>query len=488
MTHQPTPPAIPTTSAPTTSANHRSSSRVRQRVTSNKRAARSIAVSAAAAVALSLLAGCTTPNAGAGTSVPPAASVPAGSDGTLSTGVTKTGFNVNDNKTEVVMTLTAVSATLTPTGDSTWDLTMRGVGDTLARNGAGDSAQVAVTTFFDNPSTLTVRLGTANGVLSGDIAGEGQSSLVLAVGSPALTADGDATFEASSIQTGELSRRLARTGGVTITSDNHTSKDVSLLPVDAAEPITMNEVELHLSVAGAHVINGCALLPGANCTGADLFQANIVDADLAGIDLSKANLAMSTLHESDFTGANLTSAQIFRSDLTNSILVDATLDGAALEQSTFKNADLSGASARRVNLFRSEMSGVRFTAGNLADANLAQVIASLTHADLTGADLRNSDLSGADLSFANLAGANLTGVNFTGANLTGTVMWLADINGASFNGAVFSRTTRPDGSVTQETNRGTAKRPQVVQFCTPIYLPGVASGQPAGPRPAEPRS
>jgi uncharacterized protein YjbI with pentapeptide repeats len=403
---------------------------------------------------------------------------------------------VNDNKTEVVMTLTAVSATLTPTGDSTWDLTMRGVGDTLARNGAGDSAQVAVTTFFDNPSTLTVRLGTANGVLSGDVAGEGQSSLVLAVGSPALTADGDATFEASSIQTGELSRRLARTGGVTITSDNQTSKEVSLLPVDAVEPITMNEVELHLSVAGAHVINGCALLPGANCTGVDLFQANIVDADIAGINLSEANLAMSTLHETDFTGANLTSAQVFRSDLTNSILVNATLDGAALEQSTLKNADLSGVTAKRVNLFRSEMSGVRLTAGNLADANLAQVIAqgarmstaSLTHADLTGADLRNSDLSGADLSFANLAGANLTGVNFTGANLTGTVMWLADINGASFNGAVFSRTTCPDGSVTQETNRGTAKKPLVVQFCTPIYLPGVASGQPAGPRPTEPRS
>ncbi len=445
-----------------------------------------------AAVVLSLLAGCTTPGADAASTSTIPGRVLEGTDGVAAG--SETGFAVNADKAEVVLVMGAVSATLTPAGDADWDLTLQGVSDTMTRTSKSDSGTVTTASFFADPSTLTARLGTANSVLSGNLAGDGPTNLVMSVGSPTFTADGDAGFEASGLQTGKLGARLARSGGVSVTPEQRTSADVALLPVDPTEPMVLNDVELHLSVTAGQVVDGCVLLPATNCTGADLFQLNLVNGDLSGADFREANLAMSTLHETNFTGVDLTSAQVFRSDLTNTTFVDATLDGAAFEQSTLLNANLSGVSAKRVNLFRSEMSGVQLTDANLSDANLAQVIAqgarmsavTATHADFTGADLRNSDLSGADLSFANLAGANLTGVNFTGANLTGAVLWLADINGASFTGAVFSRTTCPDGSVTQDTNRGTAKKPQIVQVCTPIYLPGVAAGQPAGPRPAGP--
>ena len=452
---------------------------------------RKITLAATAALLATMsLASCTTPGSTGQSTTTIPSSVPAGTDGTLTPTKAKTGFAVSDNKTEVIMAISAISATLTPTGDTSWDLTLKGVDDTMARTGPADSARVQTTTFFDDPSNLTVRLGTANSVLSGDVAGTGASDLILAVSTPTLNKDNTATLQASSVPTGEIGRALARSGGITITAEGQTTKEINTLPTASTDTITVNNATLYISAGGTEVIDDCAIVPDANCENADLFQSNLVGANLQGANLQGANLAMSTLRNANFDDANLDTAQLFRSDLTNSTFIDATLDEATLEQSTLIDANLTGVSAKRVNLFRSELRGINLNDSNFTDSNLAQTIAQgariknadFSHTDLTGADLRNSDLTGTDLSYANLAGANLTGANLTDTNLTGTILWLADINGTTTTRTIFANTTCPNGTQTQQTNTGTPKRPNITQTCTPIYFPATTTIQTAGPR------
>ncbi|GAA2638099.1 pentapeptide repeat-containing protein [Paractinoplanes durhamensis] len=67
------------------------------------------------------------------------------------------------------------------------------------------------------------------------------------------------------------------------------------------------------------------------------------------------------------------------------------------------------------------------------------------------ADLRNARLTGAFLRDADLRNAKLDGADLTGADLTG-----ADLSGASLIKVIWSRTTCPDGTVS-EANGGTCQ-------------------------------
>ena len=76
--------------------------------------------------------------------------------------------------------------------------------------------------------------------------------------------------------------------------------------------------------------------------------------------------------------------------------------------------------------------------------------------DLSNVDLSHADLSGAELSTANLAHAVLVGANLSGADLSYSNSWGvdftdADLSGArltdaSLTGVIWSNTTCPDGS------------------------------------------
>ena len=95
-----------------------------------------------------------------------------------------------------------------------------------------------------------------------------------------------------------------------------------------------------------------------------------------------------------------------------------------LKNTALANAYLVGASMQGANLNGGDVAG-----------------ALLVNANLAGANLNNADLSGALLNGANLSGANLHGADLTGANLTG-----ANLSGANLNRAVWSHTTCPDGT------------------------------------------
>ena len=73
---------------------------------------------------------------------------------------------------------------------------------------------------------------------------------------------------------------------------------------------------------------------------------------------------------------------------------------------------------------------VQLTSGFALDADFRRAI-------FSGANLSDTDFSRANLSQASLRGANLTRVTFRGGNLTG----------ADLTGAIFNRTTMPDGTI-----------------------------------------
>ena len=77
----------------------------------------------------------------------------------------------------------------------------------------------------------------------------------------------------------------------------------------------------------------------------------------------------------------------------------------------------------------------------------------LRGANLTGANLYEAYVSGANLTGANLnwtylTNTNLTNTNLTNANLTNANLFGASLDAAVLTGVTWSKTTCPDGSIT----------------------------------------
>lgn len=239
-------------------------------------------------------------------------------------------------------------------------------------------------------------------------------------------------------------------------------------------------------------------LTSAKLSGANLTGANAGYARFPGAALALTNLTGAILRYADFTNANLTYAK-----LTNADMQTANLSGANLTGANFTNAwmrsgvrfvgsvGLSSAQIQALRRFSISPSGVQptcptsivvldsavfgslnltglnfstaflpdvhFEGANLTNANLG--CTSMTGANFTGANLTGASLSraymccAAQLKFtnANLRNSNLTSArieaDFTGADLTG-----ANLTGATLVTAVWSNTTCPDG--TNSNNNG----------------------------------
>ena len=78
---------------------------------------------------------------------------------------------------------------------------------------------------------------------------------------------------------------------------------------------------------------------------------------------------------------------------------------------------------------------------------LAEVVSRTPCATLAGCNLSGTDLSG-----ANLAGGDLSAANLNRANLSGADLSDADLSGANLNRVIWSNTTCPDG--TNSNNNG----------------------------------
>jgi len=150
----------------------------------------------------------------------------------------------------------------------------------------------------------------------------------------------------------------------------------------------------------------------------------------------------------DFSGQNLSGLYALDVDFTGALFVGTNLDSATLAY-----ADLTRANLTQADLTYADLRGADLTGANL------------TRADLTYADLRRgADLTDANLTYAYLGGANLTGADLTRANLTMADLsvadlsyanlYLANLTGADLTGVTWNRTICPDGTATNNAERG----------------------------------
>jgi len=175
--------------------------------------------------------------------------------------------------------------------------------------------------------------------------------------------------------------------------------------------------------------------------------ADLSGANLSGIDLSEVNLLLAKLSGVNFSGATLVLADLSQADLSGANLSGADLSGADLLLTDFSDADFSGA-----DLSVADLSGANLSNAKLQAASLPQT--DLSGADLSKSDLSRTDLSGADLSKSDLSGANFSQAyaakaNFTQANLSGANFLLVSCNEAEFKGSVLTGLTIDTLTMTQ---------------------------------------
>lgn len=195
-------------------------------------------------------------------------------------------------------------------------------------------------------------------------------------------------------------------------------------------------------------------LSGAFLQGADLSRADLRFADLPGAHLQEATLDHANLRHADLSGADLTEADLDYARLHRSIIDDSTqmdpkwravwyvLNTANWQyhvgwwndfaRVNLEGADLSnhsGISLVSASFEHARLDGVNFSGSNLRFADFGQAV--MQDANLSWADLRDATLRSANLRDANLSGANLTG---------------ADLHGALLLDVVWSNTTCPDGT------------------------------------------
>ncbi len=245
-------------------------------------------------------------------------------------------------------------------------------------------------------------------------------------------------------------------------------------------------------------------LSGANLAGCDLSAVDFQGASLAGADCTGATLNFAVLDgavldDTDFSAASLERVSCNNVHGFRVIFVGAHLPGArfldaVMQEADFEQANLEQADFTRANLQEASVEGVKGKAITMQSANLTGLHASecpdftegnfrgvsatesiwegaiLERADFSGATLVNADFAQSSLRQARFSGADLTWARFEKADLADTNMayvnlfrgsmekakllrtdlrgancyevefYLAEINGARFDGANLKMT------------------------------------------------
>ena len=150
-----------------------------------------------------------------------------------------------------------------------------------------------------------------------------------------------------------------------------------------------------------------------------------------------------------YTGNNLEpNANLYGADLTNADLTDANLSSAYLSYADLTDANLYGASLDGANLYGADLTNAWLSSAYLSYADL-------TDANLYGADLTNAWLSSAYLSYADLSGSVLADTqSYTDAQWTDAFYdyrneptWNSGMNAAWRSSAGILRTTPEPASL-----------------------------------------
>lgn len=166
--------------------------------------------------------------------------------------------------------------------------------------------------------------------------------------------------------------------------------------------------------------------PGADYTGANFEEIQIVDSNLSGANFTVANLKGVIFARCDLSGANFSSAN----------LEDCYFNEVDLRRANFRGADLHSAEGFFNVGYKSRIAHLEQV--DFSDADLSNV--SFSFARLDGARLVNSDLRNTVL-----LGTHLEGADLTGAKISNT--WLSSsISGEPLSAHFDENTILPDGT------------------------------------------
>jgi uncharacterized protein YjbI with pentapeptide repeats len=202
---------------------------------------------------------------------------------------------------------------------------------------------------------------------------------------------------------------------------------------------------------------------GCNFNGAYFYAQNLSSAILTNANLTASNLRYANLSGATLTGVNLTGAKLWGAyaggvDLTNANLTNAVLDcrpalkhgGSCTPGAVLNNVKgLTSAQLRSIgkdanNLFCGVTSRPSMFLTTLTNTNLSGF--DLSSFDVIDATLSNDVMTGVNLSKAEANNANFTNSNLTNANFTCTDLGNATMTGATLTGAIWSNTTCPDNT------------------------------------------
>lgn len=212
-------------------------------------------------------------------------------------------------------------------------------------------------------------------------------------------------------------------------------------------------------------------LSGANLQGADLFRADLQEANLSGANLQAAKLGEANLRGANLYEAELQKADLSEAELQKAFLLEAKLQKADLSEATLqkanllmanlREANLSRATLRDANLLKANLWRAKLIRANLQEAKMGKATlqnaklrwanmqeVSLGYASLQEADLTRANLQQARLSDTNLWGAILFGANLRGAELVDASLQEADLNEADLTEAVLTRAAFEDARMT----------------------------------------
>jgi uncharacterized protein YjbI with pentapeptide repeats len=169
-------------------------------------------------------------------------------------------------------------------------------------------------------------------------------------------------------------------------------------------------------------------LRGVNCSGCDLRNIYLEDADLSN---------------ADFTGADLSGAVLARANLTDTIfdnakIVNSNIGDADCKRTRFKSADCTETIFGKTKFLNADFSNCNLTKANFIEAvfnNIKFSNAKLSEAMFIERDLAGTDFSGADCTKAIFIKPKMEGSDFSNAVVENAIFIEASARGARFTGA-----------------------------------------------------
>lgn len=165
----------------------------------------------------------------------------------------------------------------------------------------------------------------------------------------------------------------------------------------------------------------CANLRNADLKNAELKKANLMNGDLNGADLSNADLSYSNLMEADLRNAIIWRTEFSYADLglvslsSGMQLIFSKFDGAMMTGVNLDHIICSDSSFTNVDFSNANLSNAMFYEGNLKNAVLKNAILNNTHFKNT--DLSRIDFTDADIQYVTMIGANLKDAKITNEQL-----------------------------------------------------------------------